>query len=343
MRRGAIVGSPCRAACYVLAVGRTVSVAVGSLLVLVSTAAEAAPSDQAAAEALFQEGKALFDKGTYAQACPKFEESYRLDPAGGTLFALALCREAEGKLASAWAHFSAVAASKGARADRVATARSKVAELEPRVPRVVIVVPDAARVPGLSVKRDDTELGASSWGASLPLDPGEHVVVASAPGYATQRESLTLGPGDRREVRIGLRAAPASESSDAASPALRKPAPVAASSSSPLRVGGYVALGLGAVGLGVGAYFGFKARSHARDANDRCPDVACNDDAAFAAVDDGRSAARVANVATGVGLAFAVTGVVLVLTAPKGTSAGALVVSPGVAAGGGAVRLTREF
>lgn len=316
--------------------------ALGSLLVLASPAARAAPSDQAAAEALFQEGKALFDKGTYAQACPKFEESYRLDPAGGTLFALALCREAEGKLASAWAHFSAVATSKGARADRVATARTKVAELEPRVPRVVIVVPDAARVPGLSVKRDDTELGASSWGTSLPLDPGEHVVVASAPGYATQRESLTLAPGDRREVRIALRAAPASAGSDAASPASGRPAPAAASSSSSLRVG-YVALGLGAVGLGVGAYFGLKARSHARDANDRCPDVTCNDDAAFAAVDDGRSAARVANVATGLGLAFAVTGVVLVVTAPKGNGAGSLVVSPAVGAGGGTVRLAREF
>src|SRR5262245_18728599 len=58
--------------------------------------------DSAAAQALFDQGRKLMESERWAEACPKLEESQRLDPAGGTLLHLALCREHEGRIATAW-------------------------------------------------------------------------------------------------------------------------------------------------------------------------------------------------------------------------------------------------
>src|SRR5690242_4971467 len=81
-------------------------IGVSCALVLSSGVAQAAEQrDAAAAEALFEEAKRLFEQGDHGAACPKFSESYRLDPATGALFALALCHERAGKIASAWVEF----------------------------------------------------------------------------------------------------------------------------------------------------------------------------------------------------------------------------------------------
>ena len=47
--------------------------------------AEPNADDRALATALFNEGRSLMSEGRIAQACPKLEESHRLDPSGGTI------------------------------------------------------------------------------------------------------------------------------------------------------------------------------------------------------------------------------------------------------------------
>ena len=49
------------------------------------------------AESLFREGKRLSGEHKFAEACPKFAESYKLDPGLGTLLNLAICHEVGGQ------------------------------------------------------------------------------------------------------------------------------------------------------------------------------------------------------------------------------------------------------
>ena len=59
----------------------------------------------AAAEALFREGRALIKHGKLAAGCDKLEASEKLESSVGTLLNLGDCRERLGKPATAWAAF----------------------------------------------------------------------------------------------------------------------------------------------------------------------------------------------------------------------------------------------
>ncbi len=145
-----------------------------------------AHADTAAAQALFDQGKKLVAAGKYAEACPKFAESQKLDPGIGTKYNLADCYEHIGKLATAWGLFLEVAAEAKAddQAEREKVARGRANALKPKLPYLSITVEDPA-IAGLQIKRDDVDVGQAQWGTPIPVDPGEHMIVATAPGRKT--------------------------------------------------------------------------------------------------------------------------------------------------------------
>src|ERR1700677_4816556 len=113
-------------------------------------------SNQAAAQALFEQARQLMADGKFAEACPKLVESERLDPGAGTLQNLWHCYEKNGQTASAWVTFkdAAAAADVKHRADWSSRARERAQALEPTLSRLTIEVPPDARISGLQVRRD---------------------------------------------------------------------------------------------------------------------------------------------------------------------------------------------
>jgi hypothetical protein len=278
----------------------------------VAARAQTSPSPAALAESLFQEGKSLMENGAYEKACPKLAESQRLDPATGTLLALALCHEGEGKTATAWSEFNEVAgaAKRDGRADRE--------KLEANLSRLAVQVdPQTAALPGLEVKVDGIPLGKAAWGAASPADPGEHVIDASAPGRRPWSVTVALGRrADKRTVTVSL---PSGEG-DATPPAAEQEEP--STGGDPKRTVGVVTVGAGAIVLGVGLFFGAQALSKNGDAKALCDPNACSSAQGLSLNEEARSSAGVANVAIGVGLVAVAIGVYLYATSSPSTTSG---------------------
>lgn len=130
-----------------------IAILVPALFFTFATAvARADGSDPATAEALFREGRSAAEAGNYAVACPKFEESHRLDPAPGTLLNLADCEEHRGQILRALQHFHQLHAELPATDERKPIAAARARALELRAPELRIV-PTAAAAP--SVMRQD--------------------------------------------------------------------------------------------------------------------------------------------------------------------------------------------
>lgn len=293
---------------------------VGWLLVLgswtTSARAEPAAGQLTTARELFDQGRALMAEHQYARACEKFQESQRLDPGGGTLLNLALCSELSGKTATAWVHFRDALrwARSDRRADRVKFAEQHLASLAPKLSRLRIVVAPEARVPGLVVSRDGVLLGGSAWGEPLAIDPGAHLVRATAPGKQTTDLQVSVPPGGNvvtvtlaplREVM-----GPPDHSASRARPNPGKRQQILAG----------VVGGVGVAVIGVGGFFGWRAVHRRNDADELCPSTEHCDPRAFELQQDALSDARVATTFVVGGAVLAVAGGYLFLSAPPAGS-----------------------
>ena len=165
-----------------------------SVVVVALLASTRANADEGAqsAESLFQQARALVEKGDYAAACPALEASQKLEPAVGTQFNLADCYEHVGRTASAYALFNQVAriARSAGKFEREKSAKERATALEPKLARVRLDVKAAA--PGLEIRVDDVLVEKASWAEPFPIDPGEHHVTATAPSHRAW-ESTLLG------------------------------------------------------------------------------------------------------------------------------------------------------
>jgi hypothetical protein len=288
----------------------------------------AAPSpskDTADAEALFAEAGRLVEAGQAAAACPKYEDSLRLYDGLNTRYFLADCCARVGRLASAWALFGEVAARAAAAGDTVkeAWAHERATAIKPKLSCVTIAI-TSPRAEGLLVSRDGEGIGPAQWGAPAPVDPGQHVIEASAPGKYHWSTHIAVEPNGAT-TRVDV---PALE--DAAPPMKRAPtndAPRASDARSRRRVLALVVGGAGAVGLGVSTALAFVAKGTFDESSGDCNGNRCDQHG----LDLRSSAVAQANVATvifGVGVAGVAAGAVLWFTAGSGANTVAVGVTP---------------
>ncbi len=290
--------------------------------------------NQITAEALFQEAKALIRAGNHAAACPKLADSHRLDPAGGTVLALALCQQETRKFASAWAAFrEALAwARQDGRADRAKIAEARALELEPRLSRIIVTLsPAVTKIPGVVAFHNGTELGENTLGAPLPVDGGRHEVRVTAPGYQEFRRGMAVvdekGKATVHVERLEPLEPPAPKTKPVKEEPRPKPiAPPEPSSDLP-PAPGYVALGLGAVGLASATYFGLSARGNADEADQLCPASPCSNQDGVDKNEAARSQATVAAVSGVVGLVGVGAGLWILLSPSKEVATQSAVVS----------------
>ncbi len=288
-------------------------------------------SDAVAAEAMFDEGRRLVAQGKYADACPKFVDSERLEPSPGTLLNLASCWEKLGRTATAWATYRAAAsaANAGGRKDYVATAQKHADALAPRLAHLTVSVPQG--LDGLQVKRDGVTIASAEWGLAIPVDLGTHAVEASAPGYKAWGASVEV-PNEGAAVTVNV-------------PSLEAKAPEAASPSAPVppriappatpepqggegkgglqRATGLVIAGVGVVGLGVATIFAVSAKSIYNASLSNCEpgNPGLCSPAGVAQRGDARATGNAASVTLGVGAAALAAGALVWIVAPRSSPA----------------------
>jgi hypothetical protein len=322
-------------------------------------AADPPKTDPAAAQSLFYEARTLMQQNKFAEACPKLEESMRLDAGLGTQFNLADCNEHLGKITSAWAGFLEVAAgSKAAnQADREKLARKRAQALEPRLPKLVVDVVGAPA--GLEVKRDGLAIGAAAWGTPIPVDPGTHRISATAPGKGTWETTIATAEGKVAHVAVPRDLPPAAVAAapvpigpqpeapaTATTPANDFPSPVVEQNGAAQRTVGWIVAGAGVIGVGIGAGFGLSSIGKRNDSRSHCVGDQC-DAAGVSLRDDAIRSGNIATIATIAGGAFVAGGLILVLTAPRTTEsrerASKLRAAPTVGLNGGGFTLQGNF
>lgn len=332
-----------------------------------SRRAQAQADDAARASAieLFDLATALRKGGNFAEACPKFAESQRLDPQLGTLIHLADCYEQNGQLASAYAAFrDATDLAQSKKDARLAMIQARSAALKPRLSYLTIDVAPAARGPGLEVTRDGVAVNEVVFGTPMPIDRGEHRVVAVMPGKKAWSQSVNIA-GEASSARIEVPVLEPEVQAPAEPPAQvtpLAPAPIPVSVTGPERsrgipTGTFVASGVALVGLGAGVIFNVLARSSAESAEAACDTQASDEDTCFVESRRERDAREsdlaaaetqrtISYVGFGVGAAGAVAAVTIYLLAGSDDAKGrapAAVMTPDLAPGFAGVNVTGSF
>lgn len=323
---------------------------ISALLLLASTAlAEPDAATKAKARDMGLEGLTMYDNGDYAGALAKFDQAYGMYPAPtlGVYAARALAKL--GKLTEASQRYQQVIQMKLSKdaseqfRQAQTDAENERAALIQRIPRLRVEVAGGGDQT-TSVSVDGAAVAAADLGSGVSLNPGAHDVRGQR-GQEVVSMNVALQEGETKTVTLEFKPAAAPEVTPPPPPPQgpsSPPPPMAPLRDSFPRAGqdtgsgkrtfGYVLLGVGGVGLGVGAISGLMATGKKSDLEkvcrdlDHCPESSRSDVDQYNTL---RTVSTIGFVAGGIGLAG---GALLLITAPSAKEQSARV-SPWVGVG----------
>ena len=303
------------------------AIAIGVVAILAAAPVARAAEDDAvaAAEELLREGLELRRAHRELDTLDRIERAHALSPTPRHRAQLGLAYQGSGRWLEAERELDqALAVTGDAWIERqrvvltaaLAVVRSRLGWLELRVDD-----PDAR------VVVDGVDRGEAR--SSLRVFAGERRVEITAPGRTPWASMLTVGAGERAVLAVSLSARPTgapaprtgavltAQAPGSHVPALRAP-------SGTQRTIAVVALGAGAVGIGVGAVAGVIAMRSNDDAVGRCPATdTCADAEGVRLSREASRQATVSTVAFSAGGALLLGGLVAYLIAPRGAGVAA--------------------
>ncbi len=301
-------------------------------------APEASSQDIAQARQLGQQAQAAYDKGDFAESEKLWTAASKLYTQAPTLtLGLARTQAKLNKFVAAQESYNKIVREWGnnpnpppAFKDAVEAAKNEVGAVSAKVASVTVSV-EGPTNPQVTI--DGVTVPAAALGLKRPVDPGSHKVTATADGYKAADTTFTVAEGgsaaatlkmekDPNAVVAGGPVGTPGGTGGPASPT--EPGADTGGKSSSNKTLALVAFGVGGAGLVVGAITGGIALGKSSSLNDAC--VKGKDQCPTTSKDDIDSYKTVGTIST-IGFIVAgvggVTGLVLLLTAPKEGSAAA--------------------
>jgi hypothetical protein len=165
-------------------------------------AAQPTVEDTAIARSLFEQGVGCADQNDWACAANRFGQAHTLRPSPVIALNWGQALARLGRFVEAAELIGRVARNGDASAELRTRARSLLAEIEPQLGSIRVVLDGASRE--VSLELDGRAFATALVATDVPVDPGEHVIRALAEGNAVAEARGTVAPGASLELRLEI-------------------------------------------------------------------------------------------------------------------------------------------
>jgi len=272
------------------------------------------------AQDFYEQALVAFEELRYEEAAVLFQKAYDIKPTWKLLFNIGQSLAAAKDYGRALIAFERYLAEGGddVTDTRMAEVDQELGRLRKLVGYVKITAPAGSRI-----VIDGVHRGTAPFASEIPLSIGVEHTVVMGDGDGDLTRAITVRVGVTSEVRFEEedRKEPADAMEKGTAP-LPEPAPVQAEPNmvargpAPLRVGGWVLVGVAGALLVSGGITGGLALSMDRDLADRCDGIDCSG-ADWTDAQKMRSLGVATDVMLGVGGALAIAGVVMLVAGTK--------------------------